>query len=283
MRTASDQCIPCESEQNVLETGDVVSTIASQISDTSTLKALSRTNKTAHDATKLTLAVRREQMASLSDGRFREFHRIYRPGELDLRSGVPGKKTLSDEDIAELVELLTHSSALTSLKLPNCNIDEAGGIAIAAALKHNKALTYLDMSENNINVGGARAFGAALETNRTLTHLDLSNNALCGKEKWMVYFSTPRTKDYSGVKALCDAAEKASWPDGVLRTLELGDNFLGDYAEQQLKKAMDKPAVLAERAREERELEEMFAAQRRQCAEGLCDTSCQWCDHGPAC
>ena len=253
MRTASDQCIPCESEQNVLETGDVVSTIASQISDTPTLKALSRTNKTAHDATKLTLAVRREQikeqMASLSDGRFREFHRIYRPGELDLRSGVPGKKTLSDEDIAELVELLMHNSALTSLKLPNCNIDEAGGIAIAAALKDNKALTYLDMSENNINVGGARAFGAALETNRTLTHLDLSNNALCGKEKWMVYSSVPHTKDMTGVRALCAGAKKASWPDGALRTLDLGDNFLGDYGERLLRDAMDKPAVIAERKR----------------------------------
>ena len=281
-RAAEDQqCIPCEPEQDALETEDVVSAIAAQISDTPTLKALSRTNKTAHDSTKLTLAARREQEAALSEGRFRKF--VMRRGELNLRWGVSGKKTLSDEDIAALVELLTHNSALTCLELPNCNIDEAGGIAIAAALKDNKSLTYLDMRENNINVGGAKAFGAALEKNRTLTHLNLSNNALCGKEKWMVYSSTPRTKDYTGVKALLNAAKKASWPDGALRTLDLGDNFLGDYGERLLRDAMDKPAVIAERKREERELEEMFAAQRRRCAEGNCDTSCQWCDHGPAC
>ena len=236
-RAADDQqCIPCE-PQDALETEDVVSAIAAQISDTPTLKALSRTNKTAHDSTKLTLAARREQEAAISEGRFRKF--VMRRGELNLRWGVSGKKTLSDEDIAALVELLTHNSALTCLEIPNCNIDEAGGIAIAAALRDNKSLTYLDMRENNINVGGAKAFGAALEKNRTLTQLNLSNNALCGKEKWMVYSSAPRDKDYTGVKALLNAAKKASWPDGALRTLDLGDNFLGDYGERLLRDAMD--------------------------------------------
>merc|ERR1711907_872226 len=97
-------------------------------------------------------------------------------------------------------------------------------------------LTDLSLSGNNINVRGATAFAAALEVNRTLTHLDLSNNALCGKEKWMIYSSVPYTKDMSGVEALCKVATKASWPDGALKTLNLDDNFLGELGGRLLKR-----------------------------------------------
>jgi hypothetical protein len=130
--------------------------------------------------------------------------------------------------------------------LSKCGIDAEGGIALAAALKVNRALISLDLSNNNINVGGAKAFGAALKVNRTLTHLNLSENALCGKEKWMVYAAVPHTKDTSGVKAIAQALRGASWPDGALRQIQMQDNFLDPNAERLVTDAMDKPAVVAE-------------------------------------
>merc|ERR1719240_1617703 len=94
----------------------------------------------------------------------------------------------------------------------------------------------------------------------------------------MVYRPVEHSKDMSGVEALCKAAAKVSWPDGALRELDLGDNFLGDHGEWLLRKAMNKPAVLAERAREEREYKQWLEASRRDCREGRCDSSCIWCD-----
>ena len=276
---------PSPSTSAAFESPDIVSAIASKISDKTTLAALSRTDKTAHDASAPTLAASKaravQDLAALAEGRFAaEYFPRYNPGLLRL-SG----KDLSGDDVDALVDLIKHNSILTQLDLRRCDIDVAGGVAIAAAVTDNKALTSLDLSDNNINVGGAQAFGAALEVNRTLITLDLSNNALCGKEKWMVYgrFGPNGVpKDMSGVEALYKAVEKASWPDGALRHLGVGDNFLAHY-EGKIKRAMEKPAVLAERAAKEREEEEMFAAQRRACAEGRCNSSCIWCDHGPGC
>jgi len=269
-----------------LESQDVISAIASQISDNKTLAALSRIDKTAHDATAPNLALERQRYAegeeALKDVKGRLNGRYHR-GRLYLND-----KKLSERDVAEIVDLLKHNSVLTDLNLNDCGLDAEGGIAIAAALNGNKALIDLSLSGNNINVRGAKAFAAALEVNRTLTRLDLSNNTLCGKAKWMIYSSVPHTKDMSGVEALCNVAEKASWPDGALKTLKLDDNFLGELGERLLRKAMDKPAVVAERRRRAQELEDMWEARRLACLESRrrngwdsCgDTSCPLCDHG---
>ena len=194
----------------VLESADVLSAIASQISDKTTLAALSRADKTAHEATSQSLAASKAQhiqeQAALTEGRFKaSYYPKYNPGLLRL-SGAK----LSGEDVDALVELLKHNSILTTLYLKDCDLDAAAGMAIAAALTDNLALTSLDLRDNNINVGGAKAFAAALGVNRTLTDLDLRNNALCGKQKWDVLGPVSVPKDMSGVEALCKAAKKAS-------------------------------------------------------------------------
>ena len=128
-------------------------------------------------------------------------------------------------------------------------------------------------------VRGAKAFAAALEVNRTLSDLDLSETALCGKQKWMIIAAVQCKKDLSGVEAIAKALRGASWPDGALRDIRIKDNFLGPSGEELVTRAMEKPAVVAERAREARRWQMCLDAQRRICEEGRCDSSCTWCDN----
>merc|ERR1712146_600914 len=88
--------------------------------------------------------------------------------------------------------------------------------------------------------------------NRTLSDLDLSETALCGKQKWMIIAAVQCKKDLSGVEAIAKALRGASWPDGALRRIQIKDNFLGPSGEELVTRAMEKPAVVADRAREAR-------------------------------
>jgi Ran GTPase-activating protein (RanGAP) involved in mRNA processing and transport len=71
------------------------------------------------------------------------------------------------------------SQFLVTLKLSKCNLGEAGGLAIAAALRAgNLGLRVLLLSHNGLGNKSAAAFGDLLESSHTLKELDLSWNQI---------------------------------------------------------------------------------------------------------
>lgn len=81
---------------------------------------------------------------------------------------------------AQLLDPSVHPSQfLVRLNLSKCNLGEAGGLAVAAALQAgNLQLRVLLLSHSNLGNKMASAFGDLLESSHTLKELDLSWNQI---------------------------------------------------------------------------------------------------------
>ncbi|CAF0745057.1 unnamed protein product [Adineta ricciae] len=75
-----------------------------------------------------------------------------------------------------LGDALRENKGLTSLALPECEINDRGVHHIANALRKNRTLTYICLMENQIGDQSAHHLADALHRNQTLTELFFSKN-----------------------------------------------------------------------------------------------------------
>ena len=69
--------------------------------------------------------------------------------------------SFSKEAVALAIETMKTNRSVESLSMPDCHIDDASALALAAVLRENSTLTKLDLSDNAIKFGEACADGVA--------------------------------------------------------------------------------------------------------------------------
>ena len=96
------------------------------------------------------------------------------PGPLSL--GLNGDESVVSSDDEQLRALLLR--AVVSLQLSECNIDDAGAVALAQALHANTTLTELSLHGDVMTIGdvGCASLATMLRVNRTLTRLVLPDS-----------------------------------------------------------------------------------------------------------
>jgi serine/threonine protein kinase/Ran GTPase-activating protein (RanGAP) involved in mRNA processing and transport len=137
-----------------------------------------------------------------------------------LTSLVWNKSSQFDqEDAIALANALRDNSAVTDLRVTNCQIDKDGTVALAEALKKNSTLTALNLRSCSIGDEGAVALADdALKGNKTLATLNLCDNKIGSV----------------GAVALAGMLKK----NKSIKTLYLGSNEIGDKGAASLADAM---------------------------------------------
>jgi Ran GTPase-activating protein (RanGAP) involved in mRNA processing and transport/GTPase SAR1 family protein len=128
------------------------------------------------------------------------------------------------------------TSALTTLELTSCGIEEDGTKAMAEALKINSTLRALNLAYNDIGIDGATAMAAVLTINTTLMQLSLEgsclgNDGATAIAKALKSNSTLKKLDLAyndigndGATSIATALQSNS----TLKTLDLSYNNIGN-------------------------------------------------------
>jgi len=85
------------------------------------------------------------------------------------------------EEQFALAEALVGNKTLTTLRLNDCSIANAGARALAKSLEENDTLTILDLENNKIDSEGIGAIADALRVNKKLSELVLLGNTVPGE------------------------------------------------------------------------------------------------------
>ena len=97
----------------------------------------------------------------------------------DLEKVKMNGKRVDDEKLAELSQVLSSNTSITSLHLSNNTIGHEGIAALADALHQNLHVEYIDLSGNTIGDEGAAALADCLQHNNTsVISLNLQNNGI---------------------------------------------------------------------------------------------------------
>ncbi|XP_044167462.1 nucleotide-binding oligomerization domain-containing protein 2-like isoform X1 [Acropora millepora] len=159
---------------------------------------------------------------------------------------------LNKELAAVYIETMKTNSTVTTLLLPNCDIDDASVAALAKGLKEDSTLTKLDLSYNAIGEIGADALANGLKENSTLTALDLSYNAI-GEDgadalaKGLKENSTLTSLNLSNnaIRNVgADALAKGLKENSTLKSLDLSYNEIGNVGADAMAKVLKENSTL---------------------------------------
>ena len=195
---------------------------------------------------------------------------------LDLSSGQ-----LDGQDRKTTLRVVTElMPVLKGITLSKNDIQDEGAIAISESLMTNKTLETLRLVECGIGLAGGIALASALEVNPVLTSLSLADNNLTGREQYIrpteiqgksmvvgakvIYRGRERTIlrihrgyntdeirrlelefDLSGIEAIAAALAGSSV---ALKKLLLGENSIGDQGAIALSQSLQNNTTLEELA-----------------------------------
>ncbi len=164
--------------------------------------------------------------------------------EPDLTTLNLSKKSLTDADITQLVQILSTNTTLTSLNIASNQIGAEG----AKALSVNTTLASLDVSYNQIDAEGVKALSAntslaslavggnrigaegakALSTNTTLTSLNVSGNGIGDEGVKALSTNTTLTSLNVGYNEIGAEGVKALSANTSLASLAVGWNEISN-------------------------------------------------------
>jgi hypothetical protein len=141
----------------------------------------------------------------------------------DARNGKAAEKL---QLVVRQLPLMTGWCRITTLELPECEMEGHDGASLAGVLAQCPALAHLDLSDNhNFGAGGAARLAGVLGQCPALAHLNLLGNLI----------GAGGAESIAGVLALCTA----------LAHLNLSDNRIGNAGAESLAGVLGQCAALA--------------------------------------
>lgn len=121
---------------------------------------------------------------------------------LDISSSL-----VSPSSASELSTALQYNKSLSTLRMRDCSLGDAGLLALSSFLSNNTTIDHINLSSNQIGPIGAQSLAKGIERNQSIGNLNLSHNPLLPL----------------GVLAIIDAISK----NDNLRELDLGFCYFG--------------------------------------------------------
>ncbi|EKG04494.1 hypothetical protein TCSYLVIO_004444 [Trypanosoma cruzi] len=133
-----------------------------------------------------------------------------------------------------IMEGLAENKYLRSLFLSFCEIREADGAAVGAALTANSTLQHLDLSNNKLKDAGSKCIAEAMKTNKGLISLNLSCNKIAdgGGKAIALFLTSNRTLRELNLRRNCMSNATGELLDDQLRgnmTLEKMNVGFNDF------------------------------------------------------
>eukprot|EP00475_Leptophrys_vorax_P039373 TRINITY_DN7107_c0_g1_i2.p1 TRINITY_DN7107_c0_g1~~TRINITY_DN7107_c0_g1_i2.p1 ORF type:complete len:568 (+),score=141.95 TRINITY_DN7107_c0_g1_i2:151-1854(+) len=149
------------------------------------------------------------------------------------------KNKITDEGVACIAEGLSsiaRDSSLTTLKLSDNLISDAGVQNLTKSFQHLKTLTNLNLCGNKIGDVGAESIAEYVKGNGTLQELNLASNAIGDRGGSAIGRSLGHNRKLENLflgenfldNGFCDGLAEGLISNRTLRYLRVNDNYIGD-------------------------------------------------------